>query len=114
MERLIDQHGRPEAIRCDNGLELTSAAFTDSCKGLGIELRFIQPGKPEQNAYIDCFNRTCREEVLNAYLFDSISEVREITDAWLERYNEIRPHDALGSLPTARYREQLRAAETPV
>lgn len=114
MEQLIDQHGRPKAIRCDNGAELTSGAFTDWCKKLDIELRFIQPGKPDQNAYIERFNRTYREEVLNAYLFDSMSEVREITDAWLERYNEIRPHDALGSLPPARYREHLLAVETPV
>ena len=45
--------------------------------------------------------------MLNAYLFDSIAEVREITDDWLIRYNEIRPHDALGTLPPARYRERL-------
>jgi putative transposase len=79
-----------------------------------IELRFIQPGKPDQNAYIERFNRTYREEVLSAYLFDSPDEVREITAEWLDRYNEIRLHDALGSLPPARYREQLLAAETPV
>ena len=114
MEQLIDLHGRPQAIRCDNGSELTSEAFTAWCKTQHIELRFIQPGKPDQNAYIERFNRTYREEVLNAYLFDSISEVREITERWLERYNEIRPHDALGSLPPARYRERLLAAETPV
>jgi putative transposase len=65
-------------------------------------------------AYIEHFNRTYREEVLSAYLFDSLDEVREITAEWLERYNEIRPHDALGSLLPARYREQLIAAETPV
>jgi putative transposase len=47
-------------------------------------------------------------------LFDSLDEVRQITAEWLERYNEIRPHDALGSLPPARYRERLLAAETPV
>jgi putative transposase len=114
MEQLIDLHGRPQAIRCDNGSELTSEAFTAWSKAQHIELRFIQPGKPDQNAYIERFNRTYREEVLNAYLFDSISEVREITQRWLERYNEIRPHDALGSLPPARYREHLLAAETPV
>jgi putative transposase len=114
MEQLIDLHGGPQAIRCDNGSELTSETFTDWCKRRHIELRFIQPGKPDQNAYIERFNRTYREEVLNAYLFDSISEVREITVDWLERYNEIRPHDALGSLPPARYRERLLAAETPV
>jgi putative transposase len=52
--------------------------------------------------------------VLNAYLLDSMSEVREITERWIEGYNEIRPHDALGSLPPPRYREHLLAAETPV
>jgi putative transposase len=52
--------------------------------------------------------------VLSAYLFDSLDEVREITTVWIDRYNEIRPHDALGSLPPARYRERLLAAEIPV
>jgi putative transposase len=68
MEQMIDLHGRPEAIRCDNGSELTSQAFTDWCKELNIELRFIQPGKPDQNAYIERFNRTYREEFLRAYV----------------------------------------------
>jgi putative transposase len=84
LEQLIDQHGRPRAIRCDNGSELTSQAFTDWCKEQDIELRFIQPGKPDQNAYIERVNRTYREEVLSAYLFDSLDEVREITaDGWM-------------------------------
>jgi putative transposase len=52
--------------------------------------------------------------VLTPYLFDSLEDVRLITDDWRERYNEIRPHDALGSLPPARYREQLLAAQTPL
>jgi putative transposase len=75
-------------------------------------IRFIQPGKPDQNAFIERFNRTYREEVLNAFLFDSIGDVQEITDGWVERYNEIRPHNALGSLPPARYREQLIAGNS--
>jgi putative transposase len=114
LTQMIDLHGRPEAIRCDYGPELTSQTFTDWCKEQDIELRFIQPGKPDQNAYIERFNRTYREEVLSAYLFDSIREVREITDDWIDRYNQIRPHDALGSLPPARYRERLLHAEIPV
>ncbi len=111
IEQLIEVHGKPKAIRCDNGPELTSYAFTEWCKEQEIALRFIQPGKPDQNAFIERFNRTYREEVLNAFLFDAISDVREVTDGWVERYNEIRPHDALGTLPPARYREKLIAAE---
>ena len=94
--------------------ELTSEAFTDWCKSQNIELPFIQPGKPDQNAYIERFNRTYREEVLNAYVFDSLAEVRELTEEWLAQYNEIRPHDALGSLPRVYYRERLLEAEPPV
>jgi len=70
LTQMIDLHDRPSAIRCDNGPELTSQTFTDWCKQQDIELRFIQPGKPDQNAYIERFNRTYREEVLSAYLFD--------------------------------------------
>ena len=64
--------------------------FTEWCKRQNIKLRFIQPDKPDQNAYIERFNRTYRDEVLSAYLFDSLDEVREITAEWLDRYNEIR------------------------
>lgn len=114
LEQLIEIHGNPLAIRCDNGSELTSQAFTEWCRRQGIELWFIQPGKPDQNAFIERFNRSYREEVLSAHLFESIAEVQEITDDWLRRYNEIRPHDALGSLPPARYREKLLAAQCPL
>lgn len=114
LEQLIELHGKPAAIRCDNGPEFTSQVFMDWCRDGDIETRYIQPGKPDQNAFIERFNRTYRQEVLDAYLLHSISEVQEITDAWLERYNEIRPHDALGSLPPARYRERLLAAQSPV
>jgi putative transposase len=114
VAQLIDLHGRPRAIRCDNGPELTSETFTAWCRSQDIELRFIQPGKPDQNAYIERFNRTYREEVLSPYLFDSLDQVRDITAEWLEQYNEIRPHDALGSLPPALYRERLREAQAPV
>ena len=64
LTQMIDLHGRPSAIRCDNGPELTSQMFIDWCKLQDIELRFIQPGKPDQNAYIERFNRTTAHQKL--------------------------------------------------
>jgi len=81
------------------GSELTSTAFTEWCERQKIELHFIQPGKPDQNAFIERFNKTYRTEVLDAYLFDSLVQVRQITESWLQEYNQERPHDSLGCVP---------------
>jgi putative transposase len=91
--------GRPAAFRVDNGPELTAETFVEWCAGQGIAIHYIQPGKPDQNAYIERFNRSYRTEVLDAYLFESVSEVRGLTDAWLVTYNHERPHDSLGRVP---------------
>ena len=64
----------------------------------GVERLFIQPGRPMQNGYIERFNRTYREEVLNGYVFETLGEVRRMTADWLIRYNEHRPHESLGDL----------------
>jgi putative transposase len=109
LDRLKEYRGVPEAIRCDNGPELLSQVFVDWCDENDIEIRYIQPGKPNQNAYIERFNRTYREEVLNAYLFESLDQVREITEEWMQIYNEQRPHDALGGLPPAVFRARIEA-----
>ena len=109
LQQLEAWRGLPKAIRLDNGPELTSQYLADWCQDKGIELRFIQPGKPNQNAFIERFNRSYRTEVLNNWLFTSLDEVREITHQWLQSYNEERPHDALGSLPPAVFRERLLA-----
>lgn len=111
LEQLETWRGLPKAIRLDNGPELTSQYLADWCKSKGIELRFIQPGKPNQNAFIERFNRSYRTEILNAWVFDSLDEVREITYEWVRSYNEERPHDALGNLPPAVFRERLLAGK---
>jgi putative transposase len=111
LDRLIEIYGARAAIRCDNGPEFISQQFADWCKDKGIQILYIQPGKPDQNAFIERFNRTYRNGVLDAYLFDSISDVQQITDDWIKRYNEQRPHDSLRKLPPAMYRQQLLAIQ---
>jgi putative transposase len=103
LEQLIEMYGKPQALRLDNGSELTATAFGEWCARRRIELRFIQPGKPDQNAYIERFNRSYRTEVLDAYVFDTLEEVRQITEIWLREYNEERPHDSLGRVPPLTY-----------
>ena len=103
LEQLIEVYGRPAAFRLDNGPEFTAQVFVDWCAAQGIALRYIQPGKPDQNAFIERFNRTYREEVLDAYVFTSVREVQALTDEWLPTYNDDRPHDALGRIPPTRF-----------
>lgn len=104
ISRLIDWYGTPDSIRLDNGPEMTSQDFTEWAAAKGIALRFIEPGEPNQNAYIERFNRTYREEVLDQYLFARLDDVREATWHFLIDYNEHRPHDALGGMTPAKFR----------
>jgi len=112
MNELIEFYGKPEAIRLDNGPELTSEFFTDWAKEHGIELRFIQPGKPNQNAFIERFNKSFRDEVLDAHLFNTLSEAQEAAESWLEDYKEHRPHESLGRLPPAIFKPRVCKPET--
>lgn len=114
LEQLKDWRGLPQAIRCDNGPEYTAQPVVDWCRDHGIQLRYIQPGKPNQNAYIERFNKTYRTEVLDAHLFENLDQVRDITDTWLQRYNEERPHESLGNLPPSLYRESRERETSPI
>ena len=111
LEQLVDWRGKPLAIRVDNGPEFVSQVFVEWCKANGIELCYIQPGKPNQNAFIERFNRTYRHEVLDAYVFESLQQVRQLTAQWMKEYNEERPHESLGQIPPAMFRRQLEIAE---
>jgi putative transposase len=106
LEQLLVWRGKPVSIRMDNGPELISQRLESWAREKNIELLHIQPGKPAQNAYIERFNRTYREEVLDAYLFDDLQEVRYITERWLEAYNSIRPHEALQGVPPRQFAVQ--------
>ena len=97
--------GLPDVLRVDNGPEFTSGEFVAWAEDNGMIIRYIEPGKPNQNAYIERFNRTYREELLSLYLFESLSDVRERTYWWRIAYNEERPHDALGDMTPAQYME---------
>lgn len=98
LNQIIEWRGKPKAIRCDNGPEYISTAVTQWAEQQGIRLEYIQPGKPQQNAYIERYNRTVRYAWLSQYLFETIDEVREFATRWLWSYNNERPNMALGGI----------------
>ena len=94
--QIMDWRGCPTVIRCDSGPEYVSGALQNRAIKPGIRIEYIQPGKPQQNAYVERFNRTVRYEWLAQYLFDSIEEVQDYATQWLWNYNHERPNMALG------------------
>src|SRR2546425_8698990 len=103
LEQLSRWRGLPDAIRCDNGPEIMSQAFVDWCAANRVEIRYIQPGKPNQNAYIERFNRTYREEVLDVHLFESLSQVRELTYRRLRLSKRWRSEEHTSELQSLAY-----------
>ena len=104
LERIILEKGKPAAIRVDNGPEFISSILHDWCLDKGIRLQFIQPGKPMQNGYIERFNKSFRQDVLDANLFENLTEVKIASDEFEEDYNHHRPHESLGNVSPVNYR----------
>lgn len=101
LEELATTHPLPKAFVCDNGTEFTSGAFLSWAEKRGIELRFIQPGKPNQNAFVESFNGKLRLECLNAHWFSTLDDARRTIEDWRADYNDVRPHSSLGEMPPA-------------
>jgi putative transposase len=103
LDRVALWRGYPKRLRLDNGPELISVRVAEWAEQHQVKLDFIRPGKPMQNGFIERFNRSYREAVLDMYVFQSLEEVREQTEIWLKEYNEERPHEALGNLTPKEY-----------
>lgn len=103
LEQIIDWRGKPQSIRVDNGPEFISLKLELWCSMHNIQLKFIQPGKPTQNSRVERFNGSMRRELLDAYAFNTLHEVRVVAKEWMDDYNNHRPHDALGKLTPNEY-----------
>ncbi len=103
LERIVAWRGYPKQLRMDNGPEFISATLAEWAEEHNIKLEFIKPGTPTQNSYVERFNRTYRDEILNMYAFKTLNEVRELTENWIREYNEERPHDSLNDLTPWEY-----------
>lgn len=98
LEQIIEWRGKPQSIRCDNGPEYISSKLRIWAEKLGIEIKYTQPGNPQQNAYVERYNRTVRYDWLNQDIFEDIEEVQEKATQWLWHYNNERPNMALGGI----------------
>ena len=108
LGQIIDWRGKPEAIRSDNGTEFTAKAFEAFCFKYGIKHLKSQKGKPMQNGYIERFNRTYREDVLDMNIFENIKQVQILTELFIEDYNHKHPHKSLAGMTPVEFMERKR------
>lgn len=98
----------PKRLRCDNGPEMSSRDFLDWAYKRGIEVEYIQPGKPIQNAYVESFNSRFREECLNEHTFEDLAAAKRRIEGWRRYYNEKRPHTAIGMKTPSEFEEERK------
>lgn len=113
LERIAAERGYPERLVMDNGPELAGRALDEWAYRNGVELHFITPGRPAENAYIESFNGKFRDECLNEHWFSTLEDARRTIEEWRRDYNEERPHSALGGLPPREYAGQLANLRAP-
>ena len=107
LERLAESRGLPQSVTVDNGPEFVSKALDEWAYRNQLKLRFIEPGKPQQNAYIESFNGKFRDECLNEHWFLSMHHARQVIAAWRQEYNDERPHSSLGYLTPNRFADSF-------
>lgn len=110
LEQVVEQRGRPQAVRGDNGPELTSRHFLSWCEERHIQLIHIQPGKPVQNGQAESFHGRLRDECLNANWFTNLADARRKIAQWKPEYNGERPHSSLGYRTPNEFAEALKSS----
>jgi putative transposase len=114
LDRLAVERGLPAILRTDNALEFCGRTMLTWAHERGVTLRLIEPGKPNQNAYIESFNGRFRDECLNEHWFTSVAHAHALIEAWRREYNEERPKKRLGGLTPAQYAKQLTEKRSTV
>lgn len=117
LERIEERQGLPDLIRCDNGPEFTGMVLDQWCYAHGVQLSFINKGKPTENCYIESFNGKFRDECLDMNWFVSLGQAKRIIEHWRIEYNEIRPHSSLGGISPLEFihhLEQSRKTAEPL
>lgn len=112
LERLAESRGLPQSVTVDNGPEFVSKALDEWAYRKQLQLRFIEPGKPQQNAYIESFNGKFRDECLNEHWFLSMRHAREVISTWRQEYNDEQPHSSLDYQTPSSFAENFLTADS--
>ena len=107
LDEICAKRGKPAVIRTDNGPEFIGKAMLNWAHRTGVQLKLIEPGKPNQNAYVESFNGRLRDECLNEHWFTSLVHAKQVIEDWRREYNEQRPKKSLGGLTPASYAKQM-------